>query len=552
MGVTDVPQWLPSAFVRSVLAVGATADREAIEETFRRLLTRWQEPDRRFHNLKHLVDVLARVDELAEETHHPDLVRLAAWYHGAVFNATPTKVYARSGGEDERASAELAKTELSALGVPGKITARIADLILNLRRHDADPKDIDSLALCDADLAILATEPQRYRAYRQAVREEYAHLPMRHYVEGRAAIVRKLLDRRHLFLSPLGAQWEDTARENLRAELERLHGELARMGEPLPGDSVVEAEAAMGLLPQNPGADDGGPRLARPDHVGVVHFAPSPVTVDDAAPGTPLSRESPVVPGEAPGERGRARPPAPRSSSLESLPDELGPLGARPRTDDRLADDRRLVAQRSRDRIDLAVRLAKERVERARGERDRLEAARAEREEATAAFRERRHVRTSSTPSPASRRMGPGTGSVVRCRGCRTATNRTRAAGPRRGRRGLRVRSRRDRCRRGRSRRDRSRRGRSRRARSRRARPARRPTPTRPSRRSGCSRCPSTGWSESPSCSSARAARGTRSARSALADPPREQGAHDLSVGSSDAPFAQRASTIGAGCSGST
>ncbi|MFD1505530.1 hypothetical protein FE374_02710 [Georgenia yuyongxinii] len=399
MGVTDVPQWLPSAFVRSVLAVGATADREAIEETCRRLLTRWQEPDRHFHNLKHLVDVLARVDELAEETHHPDVVRLAAWYHGAVFNATAIKAYARSGGEDERASADLVKEELSALGVPAKVTARIADLILNLRRHDADPKDIDSLALCDADLAILAAEPQRYRAYRHAVREEYAHLPTRHYVEGRTAIVNKLLGRRHLFLSPLGAQWEDTARENLRAELERLQGELAKMGEPQPGDSVVEAEAAQGFVPDVGRSDVAASRLARPDHVGVLHFAPSPVTVDDAAPVPPRLRGAAVLPGEAPVKDDLGRPIAPRSSSLESLPDDLGPLGARAR-EERLTDDRRLVAQSSRERIDLAVKLAKERVERARGERDRLQAARAERDEATAAFRERRHVRTYSAPSP--------------------------------------------------------------------------------------------------------------------------------------------------------
>ena len=44
------------------------------------------QPGRHFHNIRHLTDVLARVDEL-EETHEPDLVRLAAWYHGAIFDA---------------------------------------------------------------------------------------------------------------------------------------------------------------------------------------------------------------------------------------------------------------------------------------------------------------------------------------------------------------------------------------------------------------------------------------------------------------------------------
>ena len=85
MGTQDVPQWLISAFARSCRAAGATADRAALEATARRLLDRWSTGERHHHTVRHLVDVLARVEELAGETHHPDLVRLAALYHGAVF-----------------------------------------------------------------------------------------------------------------------------------------------------------------------------------------------------------------------------------------------------------------------------------------------------------------------------------------------------------------------------------------------------------------------------------------------------------------------------------
>jgi len=73
MGVYDAPQWLLSAFVRSVQAIGGTAQPEEIRSTAEALIERWTAPDRRFHNLKHLVDVLARVDQLNEETHEPDI-----------------------------------------------------------------------------------------------------------------------------------------------------------------------------------------------------------------------------------------------------------------------------------------------------------------------------------------------------------------------------------------------------------------------------------------------------------------------------------------------
>ena len=78
MGVHDAPQWLVSAFTRSCTAAGATATPTEIEKVGEALLDRWSEPDRHFHNVRHRPDVRARVDELAEETHEPDLVRLAA------------------------------------------------------------------------------------------------------------------------------------------------------------------------------------------------------------------------------------------------------------------------------------------------------------------------------------------------------------------------------------------------------------------------------------------------------------------------------------------
>ncbi|MBD8062669.1 HD domain-containing protein [Oceanitalea stevensii] len=230
MSLADAPQWLVSAFVRSAVAVGATAPREQIQRTARELVERWQEPERRFHNLRHLIDVLARVDELAEETHVPDVVRLAAWYHGAVFNSSAQVAYARRGGEDEVASAALAGEQLAALGVPDAVTERVQGLVQALARHDADEHDVDALALCDADLGTLAVEPQRYAAYRRAIREEYAHIPETDYVASRLAILTRLLQRRRLFVSPFSLSWEEPARENLTAELSHLRARLTQLG----------------------------------------------------------------------------------------------------------------------------------------------------------------------------------------------------------------------------------------------------------------------------------------------------------------------------------
>ena len=227
MGVSDAPQWLLSAWVRSCTGAGATAPTDEIRAVGSRLIDRWSGPGRHFHTLKHLADVLARVDELAEETHEPEVVRLAAWYHGAIFSATDADVYANRGGEDEVASAELASSELISLGISAARAERVHDLVIALRRHSPTPGDFDCAVLCDADLAMLAAEPQKYKAYLQAVRAEYSHLPVEDYVRARIRILTKLQLRRALFASPLGAAWEEPARQNVAAELHRLQKELA-------------------------------------------------------------------------------------------------------------------------------------------------------------------------------------------------------------------------------------------------------------------------------------------------------------------------------------
>ncbi|GGV75817.1 hypothetical protein ABZ178_22910 [Streptomyces massasporeus] len=179
------------------------------------LLTRWQEPQRRYHTVEHLTAVLDRVDELERYARDPDVVRLAAWFHDAV--------YLPDRSENEERSARLAERALAEAGVPDAKTAEVARLVRLTVTHDAADDDPDGQVLCDADLAILASPPSAYAAYTTAVREEYHFVPSDAFREGRATILRQLLDLPRLFRTPHGtAEWEATARYNLTAELEML------------------------------------------------------------------------------------------------------------------------------------------------------------------------------------------------------------------------------------------------------------------------------------------------------------------------------------------
>lgn len=179
------------------------------------LLTRWQEPQRRYHTLTHLTAVLDRIDELAGHAGDPDVVRLAAWFHDAV--------YLPDRSENEERSARLAERALPEAGVSAERTAEVARLVRLTTSHAPAPDDRDGQVLCDADLAILAAPPSAYAAYTAAVREEYHFVPNDAFREGRAAILRQLLALPSLFSTPHGKEkWEATARYNLSAELEML------------------------------------------------------------------------------------------------------------------------------------------------------------------------------------------------------------------------------------------------------------------------------------------------------------------------------------------
>ncbi|MCH0562005.1 MULTISPECIES: hypothetical protein [unclassified Streptomyces] len=179
------------------------------------LLARWQEPQRHYHTLTHLTAVLDHIDVLAGYAADTGAVRLAAWFHDAV--------YLPDRSENEERSARLAERALAEAGVPRARTDEVARLVRLTVTHDPADDDRDGQVLCDADLAILAAPPAAYAAYTAAVREEYHFVPSDLFRSGRAAILRQLLDLPRLFRTPYGQEnWAATARRNLTAELEML------------------------------------------------------------------------------------------------------------------------------------------------------------------------------------------------------------------------------------------------------------------------------------------------------------------------------------------
>lgn len=215
------PAWLISSFTRTVVSLCPTAQRADIEKIANDLAKRWSTPERYFHNVNHLKDTLENVDSLAEQARDVDSIRLAAWFHGSVFDVSKAAVERDEGGINVEASADLARRELSSLGMSADKVEKIVRLIETLHRHKAG-EDIDAQVLSDADLAVLGSDPEVYLDYLTAVRKEYQSYSDEFFAKTRCQIVESLLSRPQLFYTHAASAWEDQARENLRAELERL------------------------------------------------------------------------------------------------------------------------------------------------------------------------------------------------------------------------------------------------------------------------------------------------------------------------------------------
>ncbi len=227
------------------------AARPTLPELGSELLRRYAEPSRRYHTVDHLAYVLRRLDDLtqaspedadgrlrqraaedadgppaagpqvaAEEARHApaaaESVELAAWFHDAVYDVRRT--------DNEEKSAAYAESALADRGLLSETVAEVARLVRVTADHAVRAGDVRAGLLCDADLAILASDRATYDRYARQVRDEYRHVDDMAFRRGRAAVIADLLTLPALFHSWPATRWEEPARVNLERELRTLTG----------------------------------------------------------------------------------------------------------------------------------------------------------------------------------------------------------------------------------------------------------------------------------------------------------------------------------------
>tara|TARA_R110002051_G_scaffold50231_1_gene97363 strand:+ start:67 stop:738 length:672 start_codon:yes stop_codon:yes gene_type:complete len=183
------------------------------------IFVRYGEPQRAYHTLSHIEQLLVQFDSIRHHLTAPYIVALALYYHDVIYN--PTRA------DNEQKSAEYAVDTLSSYLSPEQYE-HIYVFIMMTANHQIDEstdsvKYNDAAYLLDMDLSILGAPWPTYRQYAKAIRQEYAHVADDNYRDGRTAVLQGLLAHPKLYLTDhYYNQLETQARDNIKHELTLL------------------------------------------------------------------------------------------------------------------------------------------------------------------------------------------------------------------------------------------------------------------------------------------------------------------------------------------
>jgi predicted metal-dependent HD superfamily phosphohydrolase len=194
----------------SWLALGV----EAPDAELQALLAAWSEPQRHYHDQRHLRECLVRWQSWKDRALQPGEVALALWYHDAI--------YQPQAGDNELRSADWAARAMREAGLDTECIDRVHALIM-ATRHDAPAETPDAQLLVDIDLAVLGASPQRFDEYDRDVRAEYAWVPEALYRSKRREVLQGFAGRERIYQTRAAyEELEAQARANLATAISRL------------------------------------------------------------------------------------------------------------------------------------------------------------------------------------------------------------------------------------------------------------------------------------------------------------------------------------------
>jgi predicted metal-dependent HD superfamily phosphohydrolase len=183
-------------------------------EVFDALITAYTQPDRHYHDLRHIADCLREFDSVKHLANDPQAVENAIFFHDVVYDG--------SRADNEERSADFAESCLKKLGASDALRGEVDRLIL-FTRHDRDPDTDDGRLMVDIDLASLGRSADVFDANGRAIRQEYANVPEEDFRRGRASLLGMFLNRPRIYMTDeFFNRYEKQARSNLQRSLDAI------------------------------------------------------------------------------------------------------------------------------------------------------------------------------------------------------------------------------------------------------------------------------------------------------------------------------------------
>ncbi|PKH67256.1 hypothetical protein CXF61_02965 [Psychrobacter sp. 4Dc] len=210
---------LGKCFAQQLSAMTSDISPKQIDRLWQDIVTRYGEPQRAYHTLNHIEQLLVQFENIKHHLSEPHIIALALYYHDVVYDPKRS--------DNEFQSAEFATDALSPY-LNTEQCQHIHALIMMTANHQLDTlvdidKYNDAAYLLDMDLSILGMPWPTYKQYAKAIRQEYKHVADDSYRDGRTAVLQGLLAHPKLYLTDhYYSQLETQARDNIKHELTLL------------------------------------------------------------------------------------------------------------------------------------------------------------------------------------------------------------------------------------------------------------------------------------------------------------------------------------------
>ena len=186
-----------------------STDKSAVQECLVRLIDRYNEPHRFYHNLNHIESGLKTYHELFSEPLDP--VLFFSWaYHDAVYDSKRS--------DNEKLSADIWWRDAHTLGfIMDQADSGVAFI------RATDPSNPALSVINDIDLSGLGASPEVFNQNTDNIRKEYYWVEPEVWRKGRIAVLMQFLRRDSLYLTePFAEKFTDQAIDNLKNAILKL------------------------------------------------------------------------------------------------------------------------------------------------------------------------------------------------------------------------------------------------------------------------------------------------------------------------------------------